>query len=68
MSEGLPSRLSPLASGYALMICSPCARSHSAVASVSVVAGDTQFTLTQNRPTSLASALEKPITPALAME
>src|SRR5437867_5127614 len=68
MSLGFPRRFNPLASGYWRMICSPCAAIHAAVASVSVVAGDTQFTVTHERPTSFASALLNPITPAFAIE
>src|SRR5207249_7484148 len=68
MSLGFPRRFNPFASGYWRIICSPCAAIHAAVASVSVVAGDTQFTVTHERPTSFASALLNPITPAFAIE
>src|SRR5438128_7270588 len=68
MSLGFPRRFNPFASGYWRIICSPCAAIHVSVASVCVVAGDTQFTVTHERPTSFASALLNPITPAFAIE
>ena len=41
------------------MICSPCASIHSRVASVTVVAGETQFTVMQLRPSLLGQRLRR---------